>query len=99
MGAWYLSHKIIMGTAAAPLDLLQGTLDLLVLKALAWGPRPGYARRGGPTSAASSRSGSATSAPSARCSAPRSTDRPGARVHSPPPLSPDRSEERRVGKE
>ena len=43
MGAWYLSHKIIMGTAAAPLDLLQGTLDLLVLKALAWGPRHGYA--------------------------------------------------------
>ena len=27
----------------APLDLLQGTLDLLVLKALAWGPRHGYA--------------------------------------------------------
>ena len=43
MGARYLSHKIIMGTAAAPLDLLQGTLDLLVLKALAWGPRHGYA--------------------------------------------------------
>ena len=32
-----------MGTPAAPLDLLQGTLDLLVLKALAWGPRHGYA--------------------------------------------------------
>ena len=28
---------------AADLDLLQGTLDLLVLKALAWGPRHGYA--------------------------------------------------------
>ena len=32
-----------MGTAAAPLDLLQGTLDLLVLKALSWGERHGYA--------------------------------------------------------
>ena len=29
--------------AAADLDLLQGTLDLLVLKALTWGPRHGYA--------------------------------------------------------
>jgi PadR family transcriptional regulator PadR len=28
---------------AADLDLLQGTLDLLVLKALVWGPRHGYA--------------------------------------------------------
>jgi PadR family transcriptional regulator, regulatory protein PadR len=28
---------------AADLDLLQGTLDLLVLKAVAWGPRHGYA--------------------------------------------------------
>ncbi|HET9514291.1 MAG TPA: PadR family transcriptional regulator [Gemmatimonadales bacterium] len=27
----------------ADLDLLQGTLDTLVLKALAWGPRHGYA--------------------------------------------------------
>lgn len=27
----------------ADLDLLQGTLDLLVLKALTWGPRHGYA--------------------------------------------------------
>jgi transcriptional regulator len=26
-----------------PLDLLQGTLDILVLKALSWGPRHGYA--------------------------------------------------------
>lgn len=25
-----------------PLDLMQGTLDMLVLKALAWGPRHGY---------------------------------------------------------
>ena len=28
---------------AASLDLLQGTLDLLVLKALSWGPAHGYA--------------------------------------------------------
>ncbi|MEO8452607.1 MAG: PadR family transcriptional regulator [Gemmatimonadota bacterium] len=26
-----------------PLDLLQGTLDILVLKSLSWGPRHGYA--------------------------------------------------------
>ena len=29
--------------AAADLDLLQGTLDLLILKTLTWGPRHGYA--------------------------------------------------------
>lgn len=29
--------------ASAPLDLLQGTLDVLILKTLAWGPRHGYA--------------------------------------------------------
>jgi PadR family transcriptional regulator len=29
--------------ARASLDLLQGTLDVLVLKALSWGPRHGYA--------------------------------------------------------
>lgn len=28
---------------ATPLDLLQGTLDLLILKTLAWGPAHGYA--------------------------------------------------------
>lgn len=28
---------------AADLELLQGTLDVLVLKTLAWGPRHGYA--------------------------------------------------------
>lgn len=28
---------------AADLDLLRGTLDMLVLKALIWGPRHGYA--------------------------------------------------------
>lgn len=29
--------------ASPDLDLLQGTLDLLILKALTWGPRHGYA--------------------------------------------------------
>src|SRR5947207_2184469 len=29
--------------AASDLDLLQGTLDLLILKTLSWGPRHGYA--------------------------------------------------------
>jgi transcriptional regulator len=29
--------------ASSNLDLLQGTLDVLVLKALSWGPRHGYA--------------------------------------------------------
>ncbi len=29
--------------ARPPLDLLQGTLDVLVLKTLSWGPRHGYA--------------------------------------------------------
>jgi PadR family transcriptional regulator, regulatory protein PadR len=29
--------------AASDLDLLQGTLDLLILKALTWGPKHGYA--------------------------------------------------------
>jgi PadR family transcriptional regulator PadR len=36
----------IQGTAVLPvadLDLLQGTLDVLVLKTLSWGPRHGYA--------------------------------------------------------
>jgi transcriptional regulator len=28
--------------AATPVDLLQGTLDVLVLKALSWGPRHGH---------------------------------------------------------
>ena len=33
-----------MGKAvAAELELMQGTLDLMVLKALTWGPRHGYA--------------------------------------------------------
>jgi PadR family transcriptional regulator PadR len=29
--------------AAAPMDLLQGTLDVLVLRTLGWGPMHGYA--------------------------------------------------------
>ena len=29
--------------ATAPIDLLQGTLDLLILKTLSWGPAHGYA--------------------------------------------------------
>jgi hypothetical protein len=29
--------------AKPPLDLLQGTLDLLILKTLSWGPAHGYA--------------------------------------------------------
>jgi PadR family transcriptional regulator PadR len=39
------SHEHFRGrrVAAIDLDLLQGTLDLLVLKALKWGPRHGYA--------------------------------------------------------
>src|SRR5437868_11638261 len=31
-----------MTMAATPVDLLQGTLDVLVLKALSWGPRHGH---------------------------------------------------------
>src|SRR5262245_30859315 len=37
-------HSIPEGnTMATDLDLLRGTLDMLVLKALIWGPRHGYA--------------------------------------------------------
>src|SRR5688572_16317103 len=38
------SHRHSMGLMARPsnLDLLQGTLDLLVLKTLTWGPAHGY---------------------------------------------------------
>ena len=32
-----------MATALADLELLQGTLDLLILKSLTWGPMHGYA--------------------------------------------------------
>src|SRR6185437_11043288 len=40
------SHQQFRGTPpvrVADLDLLQGTLDLLILKTLTWGPRHGYA--------------------------------------------------------
>jgi PadR family transcriptional regulator, regulatory protein PadR len=33
----------MMMPATAPLDLLQGTVDILVLQTLAWGPMHGYA--------------------------------------------------------
>jgi transcriptional regulator len=41
----HLSHQYFRGelVAAVDLDLLQGTLDLLILKTLTWGPRHGYA--------------------------------------------------------
>jgi PadR family transcriptional regulator, regulatory protein PadR len=32
-----------LSTATEDLDLLQGTLDVLILKTLSWGPRHGYA--------------------------------------------------------
>lgn len=34
---------MVRGTEGPELELLQGTLDILILKALAWGPRHGYA--------------------------------------------------------
>jgi PadR family transcriptional regulator PadR len=39
------SHQHFRGNSVATvdLDLLQGTLDLLILKTLTWGPRHGYA--------------------------------------------------------
>src|SRR5258705_12669093 len=41
-----LSHRASMGETIVTkptVDLLQGTLDVLVLKTLSWGPRHGYA--------------------------------------------------------
>src|SRR5689334_24480442 len=35
-------HFLGSRVASADLDLLQGTLDLLILKALTWGPKHGY---------------------------------------------------------
>ena len=32
-----------MGVVVAELDLVQGTLDVLILRTLSWGPRHGYA--------------------------------------------------------
>src|ERR671923_1203835 len=41
--ARFYSHRQPMGKMPRPpLDLLQGTLDLLVLKTLSWGPAHGY---------------------------------------------------------
>ena len=41
------SHKVSWGAvadnSAEDIDLLQGTLDVLILKTLSWGPRHGYA--------------------------------------------------------
>ena len=35
--------KAVANNSAEDLDLLQGTLDVLILKTLSWGPRHGYA--------------------------------------------------------
>src|SRR5437764_15480293 len=43
MGTGYRSHNQLMAIMPASLDLLQGTLDLLVLRTLGWGPMHGYA--------------------------------------------------------
>jgi PadR family transcriptional regulator PadR len=42
-GAVYPSTIQGNAVATVDLDLLQGTLDLLILKTLTWGPRHGYA--------------------------------------------------------
>src|SRR5919197_3535495 len=39
----YTSNAEGRDMAKTPLDLLQGTLDLLILKTLSWGPAHGYA--------------------------------------------------------
>ena len=39
----YLERRWEITLTRPPLDLLQGTLDLLILKALSWGPAHGYA--------------------------------------------------------
>src|SRR5919206_349049 len=41
--ALYTSNAEGRHMARTPIDLLQGTLDLLVLKTLSWGPAHGYA--------------------------------------------------------
>lgn len=38
-----MSHQSLMGLTNAPSDLLPGTLEMLILQALARGPRHGYA--------------------------------------------------------
>src|SRR5919199_2859481 len=39
----YTSNAEGRDVAKTPIDLLQGTLDLLILKTLSWGPAHGYA--------------------------------------------------------
>jgi len=43
MGAQNAYTSTSDGYMARPVDLLQGTLDLLILKTLSWGPAHGYA--------------------------------------------------------
>ena len=43
MGIVPSSHRHSWGNMKTDLDLLQGTLDVLVLRTLAWGPMHGYA--------------------------------------------------------
>ena len=43
MGKVYSTHRNQMGEPLSPpIDILRGTLDVLVLKALSWGPSHGY---------------------------------------------------------
>ena len=42
-GILYLDLRWETALTRPPVDLLQGTLDLLILKALSWGPAHGYA--------------------------------------------------------
>ena len=42
-GANSTHTSTVNGYMPRPLDLLQGTLDLLILKTLTWGPAHGYA--------------------------------------------------------
>src|SRR6266571_56237 len=39
----YIERRGVAIVAKPPIDLLQGTLDLLILKTLSWGPAHGYA--------------------------------------------------------
>ena len=43
VGANSIYTSTVNGYMPRPLDLLQGTLDLLILKTLTWGPAHGYA--------------------------------------------------------
>src|ERR1043166_4339826 len=43
MGGWWFFHPKQMGeTLSSSIETLRGTLDVLVLKALSWGPSHGY---------------------------------------------------------